>query len=103
MDAAEEHRRSGNALLQRGDFADAAQHYDQGLVALLTSQERRSGGARGAWGAPGVERWDEPRGNDPTGWETAAVGSDFFGIGQLLNSIGVPMNYAESTELALKN
>lgn len=46
MDVAEEHRRSGNALLQRGDFADAAQHYDQGLVALLSSQE--------LLGAPGL-------------------------------------------------
>jgi len=38
METAEECRQRGNELLQRGDFADAAQQYDQGLVALLPCQ-----------------------------------------------------------------
>jgi hypothetical protein len=38
METAEECRQRGNELLQRGDCADAAQHYDQGLVALLPCQ-----------------------------------------------------------------
>ena len=42
MDVAETCRQKGNELLQRGDFADAAQQYDEGLVALLSSQESRS-------------------------------------------------------------
>lgn len=38
METAEECRQRGNELLQRGDFADAAQQYDQGLLALLPCQ-----------------------------------------------------------------
>ena len=39
MEEAEECRLSGNALLSKGDFADAVSEYDKGLVALLSIRE----------------------------------------------------------------
>ena len=49
METAEQCRQRGNELLQRGDFADAAQQYDQGLVALLPCQAGDEATPRAGW------------------------------------------------------